>query len=376
MNAWVESTPPPKHKPFSMASLLSPPETQRHDSFTSSLNSAMAADDSAASGVAAHAIAASERVAEATGRIPLSPPISPDTVVDKEKSSVDANEDVKDPQLYAPSDTGESLSSSIPLFPSDTTEYDVDSVIHQHIASKSRPSPSPTIDEYRTVLEFQSNVMSLYNKNPRAYYERERALWSIYGSQKKQQPKKATPKAPLKRIIAAPTFKKPRQPAVSRAPRMPRQIAQPFFRDPFAYVREYTPPTPKAPRAPTNRDDVDFQSLPDHSPPLSTLPDNNNRVLKTDWKGQMLDLSNDPDRHLLHPAELNLAATLRLSCATYLCSKRRIFAARLEKLRVGKEFRKTDSQQACKIDVNKASKLWTAFDRVGWFNPEHFTKYL
>src|SRR6266480_3352819 len=166
MNSWVESTPPPKHKPFSMASLLSPPETQRHDSFTSSLNNAMAADDSSASGVAAHTI-----VPDATARIPLSPPISPDTVVDKEKSSVEANEDIKDPQLYAPSETGESFSSSIPLFPSDRTEDDVDSVIHQHIASKSagrsRPSPSPTIDEYRTVLEFQSNVMSLYNKNPR-----------------------------------------------------------------------------------------------------------------------------------------------------------------------------------------------------------------
>jgi len=32
-----------------------------------------------------------------------------------------------------------------------------------------------------------------------------------------------------------------------------------------------------------------------------------------------------------------------------------------------KDFRKTDAQQACKIDVNKASKLWTAFDKAGWF---------
>src|SRR4030095_11349090 len=92
--------------------------------------------------------------------------------------------------------------------------------------------------------------------------------------------------------------------------------------------------------------------------------------LKADWKGQMLDLSNDPDRHVLDPAEVGLAATLRLSCATYLCSKRRIFEARLNALRIGKEFRKTDAQQACKIDVNKASKLWTAYEKVGWFQPE------
>ncbi|KAJ5126228.1 hypothetical protein N7526_008405 [Penicillium atrosanguineum] len=110
-------------------------------------------------------------------------------------------------------------------------------------------------------------------------------------------------------------------------------------------------------------------------PPLDTLG-GNAKALKADWKGQMLDLSNDPDRHLLSPAELNLASTLRLSCATYLCSKRRIFEARVRALGVGKEFRKTDAQQACKIDVNKASKLWTAYERVGWFKPDFFQQYV
>ncbi len=125
----------------------------------------------------------------------------------------------------------------------------------------------------------------------------------------------------------------------------------------------------------TSREDVDFNALPDFAPPTSTLPPNNPRALKAEWRGQPLDLTNDPHRHLLHVAELHLASTLRLSCATYLCSKRRIFMARLDALRIGKEFRKTDSQQACKIDVNKASKLWSAYDRVGWFAPEHFAKY-
>jgi hypothetical protein len=134
--------------------------------------------------------------------------------------------------------------------------------------------------------------------------------------------------------------------------------------------------TPKAPRViGTNRDDVDFDALPDFAPPLSTLPSNPN-VLKVDWKGQVLDLSYDPHRHWLHEAEVKLAASLRLSCATYLCSKRRIFQARLDAMRIGKEFRKTDAQQACKIDVNKASKLWTAYDKVGWFNPSFFRQHL
>ena len=136
--------------------------------------------------------------------------------------------------------------------------------------------------------------------------------------------------------------------------------------------------TPDARAQGTKRpEDVDYAVIPDYSPPLSTLPLNNPKSLKADWQSNnVLDLSHDPDRHVLHEAELNLAGTLRLTCATYLCSKRRIFAARLHALRIGKEFRKTDAQQACKIDVNKASKLWTAYDKVGWFNSKYFEKLL
>ena len=126
----------------------------------------------------------------------------------------------------------------------------------------------------------------------------------------------------------------------------------------------------------TKREDVDYASLPDLSPPIETLP-NNPKIFKADWAStNVLNLSADPDRHMLHEAEITLAATLRLSCATYLCSKRRIFQSRVQALRIGKEFRKTDAQQACKIDVNKASKLWTAYDRVGWFNPDFFRQHL
>jgi hypothetical protein len=134
--------------------------------------------------------------------------------------------------------------------------------------------------------------------------------------------------------------------------------------------------SPKPARPATNRDDTDYNALPDYCPPLDTLPKGNPKSLKAEWKGTVLDLSNDPDRHMLHEAEVPLAATLRLNCATYLCSKRRIFAARIDALRIGKEFRKTDAQQACKIDVNKASKLWQSFDKVGWFNPDYFRQYL
>jgi hypothetical protein len=122
------------------------------------------------------------------------------------------------------------------------------------------------------------------------------------------------------------------------------------------------------------REDKDFNALPDYCPPLSTLPNKSNS-LKIDWKGAPIDLRNDPFRHLLHEDEVLLAANLRLDCATYLTSKRRIFIKRIDALRIGKEFRKTDAQQACKIDVNKASKLWQAFEKVGWLNPSYVRKF-
>ena len=124
-------------------------------------------------------------------------------------------------------------------------------------------------------------------------------------------------------------------------------------------------------------DDVAYGAIPDYTPPLSSLPAGNLDILKVDWpKKSFADLSNDPDRHMLHEAELKLAATLDLSCAKYLCAKRRIFQARLRALQAGKEFRRADSQKACKINSNKASKMCRAWEKVGWFDQKYFLGYL
>ncbi len=45
-------------------------------------------------------------------------------------------------------------------------------------------------------------------------------------------------------------------------------------------------------------------------------------------------------------------------------------------MKVGKDFKKTNSQQACKIDVNKASKLLEVFNKVGWFEKRHFSRVI
>lgn len=119
---------------------------------------------------------------------------------------------------------------------------------------------------------------------------------------------------------------------------------------------------------------TDFNSLRDYSPPTFTLDDMG--FPECNWKGEPFDLSEDPDSHLLHPEEIFLASNLRMDCATYLTNKRRIFIACIKRMKVGKDFKKTNSQQACKIDVNKASKLWEAFNKVGWFEKRHFSRVL
>ena len=124
-------------------------------------------------------------------------------------------------------------------------------------------------------------------------------------------------------------------------------------------------------------DDVAYESIPDYSPPLSTLPEGNSLKLQVSWRpGVAIDLSKDPDRHMLHEAERRVAATLHLSCAKHLCTKRRIFQARFEALLAGREFTKSAASKACKIDVNKASKLCNAFERIGWFDEKYLLKHL
>ncbi|CAI5759010.1 unnamed protein product [Candida verbasci] len=117
-------------------------------------------------------------------------------------------------------------------------------------------------------------------------------------------------------------------------------------------------------------------SIPDYSPDYSTLPSNNPKCLKIEWKGQPMDLSNDPNIDKLHPAEVLLASILRLPVIIYLDSKKRLFFEKVSRMKIGKQFRRTDAQKACRIDVNKASRLFAAFEKVGWLNDELFEKYL
>ncbi|VVT54343.1 uncharacterized protein SAPINGB_P004028 [Magnusiomyces paraingens] len=129
-------------------------------------------------------------------------------------------------------------------------------------------------------------------------------------------------------------------------------------------------PTP----IPSRVHDMEASELPDYAPPATLLPPG--KKLKTEWKGSPMDLSRDPHMHLLHPAEVPLAATLRLPAELYLDSKKRLFAEKVHRLRQGLPFRRTDAQKACRIDVNKASRLFSSYEKVGWLEDKVFAKFL
>jgi len=269
-----------------------------------------------------------------TGRFPLSPPVSPAV-----KSAVTVEEagGVRDPILFEQT----TPTSQPPLFDESVHSRLVASHIAARKTESFRESSPPRTSEYELVLEFKSQVAKQYNVDRQMWRKRE--LAQLRQDDALRSIRRYPAIAPANRAI------RPPKPAaiVKRV-----KVAKPV-------IRSDTPDRRVA------REDKEFGLLPDQCPPLSSLPSKPNS-LKVDWKGAPIDLRSDPHAHLLHPDELLLAGNLRLDCATYLTSKRRIFIKRKECLQIGKEFRKTDAQQACKIDVNKASKLWAVFEKVGW----------
>lgn len=305
---------------------------------------------------------------------PPSPPISPESKPSDDKLGIEAVISLRDPELFSDREASVPISKTAPLF---SAGSDVSTDEHVPTLLPSTEAEHTPVDRMQTAYIVQ-RVVDAYNANARAYIRRELDLLCSYPSLVVSRP--VAPTSVAKRALSHETYitKRSRTPRRSfganekprpRVSRPPRSDAPTSYREVTEEIHHRRPP------AVVHRDDTDYESLPDYSPPASTLP-HGGKSLKAEWRGHPLDLSSDADRHLMHDAEIALAATLRLSCAQYLCSKRRIFQSRLECLRNGKEFRKTTAQQACKIDVNKASKLWTAFDKVGWFEPKHMMAFV
>lgn len=366
----VSSKMQPKN-PLAISSMISPPEQAPLDSFRQ---------------VSEHFqpfnMQPPTKPKQVNPQQPPSPPISPWTKADNHVIATPTSSVVKDPILYpeAPASPSSPLFDDRKLSPAERHDAVSEYMASRRTASLPHHVAPPKRQDYEDFLCFTENVFPLYQRNPRAWLRRNReqlredararaGRGSGYGKQ-------AHPIIHVKPLMARPSntiIAKATAPKHTTPQRNPSKVTKPTGPRPVraqttkAARRISSTPEPRSRLVPPNREDKDFNSIPNYCPPLNSLPEKSN-LMRVDWKGAPLDLSKDPHRHLLHPDELQLAAGLRLDCATYLTSKRRIFEARLDYYHKGKEFRKTHAQQACKIDVNKASKLHTAYERAGWLD--------
>lgn len=361
--------------------MVSPPETLPYDSFVSpALTATPYTSSEPMMGIQRPKMGASPPACGPPKNMAslLSPPPSPFTRGGQ--ASGEPATGMQDPTLFS-APNSPALASQRPLF--DDAEQFADLISKRNTPSTiSDPKLKPTVQEYSV---FVSAAFALCRRDPGKWLEREKRYlanvptqWAILNRVSKNS---AAPSASSGGRALAPARKhmptsSPHK--VQRPPRTPKATPkmqgslEAFTRD----ARILSPGSAQSLRIrqPATREDTDFGSILDMCPPLSTL--NENSKFRVEWKGTPLDLSNDPHRHLLHSAEIHLASVLRLSCASYLTSKRRIFRDKIERAKAGMEFRKTDSQKACKIDVNKASKLWSAYDKIGWFDPKFIRPYL
>lgn len=276
--------------------------------------------------------------------------------------------------MYPADDNCPSSPPALPLFAPAEVEHH-QRIVDDHVRERSQHIfggvvAPPRREDYELVLTFRSQVMKHFTADRKGWLRKERAFLVADRRAGAQRYQSILPARPIAAKIPRQRVDRVAKPHA--APRPMRAggstvVAGVVSNTAKPAGRTSATPEPSRRIVAPNREDKDFGSIPDYCPPLSSLPNRPNS-LKVDWKGQPIDLSGDPHASLLHADELLLAGNLRLDCATYLTSKRRVFERRLQCLRTGKEFRKTDAQQACKIDVNKASKLWTAFEKVGWLD--------
>jgi SWIRM domain len=77
----------------------------------------------------------------------------------------------------------------------------------------------------------------------------------------------------------------------------------------------------------------------------------------------------------MHPWEQECARKLNITANQYLTNKLLCFKRKYVRTQIGEGFTKTHAQQVATIDVNKVSKMWKVWERVGWldnvwFNPK------
>ncbi|MCJ1323406.1 hypothetical protein MMC10_000066 [Thelotrema lepadinum] len=376
----------------SIASLLSPPEAKPLESFDESIVSPNAPSKNVNLSKGPFNVKVGTAHESNDVRIPPSPPDSPwrklnhDIVQDQGGTgSKNLKAVTKDPILYP---TEGEVTVQGPLFEAAKeveAEDDASSrLVDQHMrchylvpkSKGTRPEryAMPTREEYLLMVNCVSTIGRIFNQNPGACLKRNREEADehyrltkrpcLNSNQEGTRNKGKASRSTVPHQIAS------HQKAIPRAAVPPARRPAQHSAIPRAQ-REGTPRKRASPAKKSEPPSFDYSKIPDYSPLSNTLPDHP-KSLSVDWQGNALDLSRDPDRDLLHEAELYLASRLRLTCASYLCVKRRIFVGRVNNFVRGKKFTKTDAQSCGHIDVNKASKIWTAYEKVGWFDRKYF----
>ncbi|KAK9365582.1 hypothetical protein V1509DRAFT_632776 [Lipomyces kononenkoae] len=355
-------------------------------------------DDKRGSSPLTTAAAAAAAAAAARSSTMLSPPPSPFASADNNNTSLSR---AADPPLFA-SCHGSSSADDDHLRGAAMFRPLVD-VVRQN-RREQMPMTTKTENKNENSEYFQSTVYEQYAKSPRRWLAAQREMLKLYKPQiatvisvtapatthhhhhqsGASSPRPSRVTKPRPQQIQSPSGgmttrnSAPSSPRIASSSKKPRPVnvsptAYTLPTTTTAHKRSSSVSPESSPRTSTVHD-IDLDHVPDFCPPLSSL--DGTKGMRTDWKGNAMDLSNDPDRDLLHPYELQLASVLRLPCAMYLDSKKRIFAERVFRARKGLQFRRTDSQKACRIDVNKATRLFVAFERVGWFDDKWLEPYL
>lgn len=386
-DSWYK-TPPSRR--LSVSSLLSPPEAQRVDSFNHlsynpvlrhsepfnpSLYVPFQFDTQSMKNPKLGGLANGRAISQPYA----SPPISPfDTNAQKENLSGTDTQGARDPQLFTSSVPP--AVANVPLFPSEAAAPTPQDEVAKYMGSKeyAQLRTQPSREDYNTFLQFHATVFKQAFRNPRRWWDQERSFDKYYG-----RPSGVTKPAAPSNLAPAPSSRRRQQkmalPRLTTEPPRPARVKRTPKRTPKTQTHNSfndtkLSETPK--RAPITRD-VDYNALPDFAPPYSTITkENEGPFFRAEWKGKPLTVTDDPELGNLAPAELRLACTLRLGYASYMCTKRRIFQSYVDYLKRGKVFCKTNAQDACKVDVNKASKLWEVYNAVGWFKNEHFVQYI
>lgn len=260
---------------------------------------------------------------------------------------------------------GAELSLTTPLFAiNEHNEAQISKVLLKKRAQAlaSIPRPGPSDSDYGI---FIGAAWRMCKADPRKWWDQEaryREVMKSYKNKASAAPGRYHPYSAAQR------------PAAHQAPAAPKPPRRSKAKATGDDAGTSPAPAQRVRHAAPNREDSNWQELPDICPDTKTL-DGKIKLFAIDWRGTPLPIENELYFDQLHPAEAKLASILRLTPAIYLSSKRRMFIGKLHRVQAGKEFRKTDAQKACAIDVNKASRLWQAFEKVGWLDVKHIEPY-